>query len=241
MVPILAYLFGIPATDATSYSLFVIGCASSLSLTQYIRRKEWRLASGLLFLLPSAAGTFVARRIILPAIPELLFEAGGLVLTRNSLVMIALAGILVVAAKSMVKKAAVTPIRPPDKGIGLGTTLGFAFTAGLVMGFVGAGGGFMIVPALLLGAQLPMKQAVGTSLFIIMFNSLFGFGSDILAGHVIAWDFALKIAGVTTLGAFVGTLLAPKVAAATLKKVFAWVLMGIAAVILYEEIFRRLF
>ena len=132
--------------------------------------------------------------------------------------------------------AAITMI--PDKKVSKEPTNGNASTPflfllgmgeGLVSGLVGAGGGFLIIPVLVLFARLPMKRAVGTSLLIIAIKSLVGFAGDLSHHEAINWPLLLTVTGLSIVGILIGNYFSRRVPAAKLKKGFGWfvLLMGI--------------
>jgi uncharacterized membrane protein YfcA len=114
--------------------------------------------------------------------------------------------------------------------------LGIGLVVGTLTGFVGAGGGFLIIPALVLGARLPMKLAVGTSLAIIALNSLIGFVGDLSAGTPIAWSFLLGFLTFALGGIVLGTYLARFIPGARLKPAFGWFTLAMGSFILIKEL-----
>ena len=108
------------------------------------------------------------------------------------------------------------------------------FTIGIIIGLVGAGGGFLIIPSLILFAKLPMKKAVGTSLFIIAMNSLVGFIGDV-QNLVINWSFLLTFSAISVVGIFLGMYLTKYMNESQLKKIFAYFVLLMAAIILLKE------
>jgi uncharacterized membrane protein YfcA len=108
------------------------------------------------------------------------------------------------------------------------------FIIGLIIGLVGAGGGFLIIPSLVLFAKLPMKKAIGTSLFIMAMNSLIGFMGDV-QNLEIDWVFLLSFTSLSVVGIFIGIYLNRFVNEAQLKKGFAYFVLIMALFILYKE------
>ena len=220
-VPVLVYLIGVSPVLSTAYSLFVVGSTSLLGAAGYFRRGLVALPTALVFLLPSLITVFLTRKVLLPAIPDTLLTIGSLVITKDLLVLVAFAVLMVAAATSMIRS------RRPDAAddAPLAATnyplvLSIGAVVGLLTGFVGAGGGFLIIPALVLFARLPMKMAVGTSLAIIALNSLIGFTGDLSAGRVMDWPFLLGFLAFALGGIVLGTYLARFIPGARLKPRF---------------------
>ena len=239
-VPVLVYLMGVSPVLSTAYSLFVVGSTSVVGAAGYLRKGLVSLKTAVVFLMPSLLAVFVVRRVLLPAIPHALFTVGGIVFTKDLLVLVAFAVLMVVAATSMIRssQAKVVPDaelhQPPAFNYPL--VLGIGLVVGTLTGFVGAGGGFLIVPALVLGARLPMKLAVGTSLAIIALNSLIGFSGDLSAGTPIAWSFLLGFLAFALGGIVLGTYLARFIPGARLKPAFGWFTLAMGTFILTKEL-----
>ncbi len=236
-VPILVYLFKINPEKATSYSLFVVGITAMAGAYRHYRLGNLNLKAALPFAIPSLCSLLLVRKFILPVIPETLFRIGQVVITKNLLIMVIFAVLMIAASVSMIRK---TPtemgITRPSSPFRL-SVLGFS--VGIVTGFLGAGGGFLIIPALLFFAKLPMKQAVGTSLLIISINSLIGFGGDVVAGVAIEYSFLIHIAGIAIAGMFIGTALSKKIDGAKLKPAFGWFVLFMGIYIITNEIFLK--
>ncbi|AHJ97331.1 sulfite exporter TauE/SafE family protein [Hymenobacter swuensis] len=237
-VPVLVYLMGVSPVLSTAYSLFVVGSTSVVGASGYFRKGLVSLKTALVFLGPSLAAVFAVRRLVMPAIPAELFAVGGLVVTKDLLVLVAFAGLMVVAAASMIRS------RGPEAPLATGgqppfnypLVLGIGLVVGTLTGFVGAGGGFLIIPALVLGARLPMKLAVGTSLVIIALNSLIGFSGDLSAGTPIAWPFLLGFLAFALAGIVAGTYLARFIPGERLRPAFGWFTLAMGTFILLREL-----
>ena len=235
-VPALVYLMGVSPVLSTAYSLFIVGSTALVGAAGYLRRGLVALPTALVFLLPSLVAVFLTRRVLVPAIPVRLFTAGALVVTKDLLVLVAFAGLMVAAAASMIRpsgpEAAAAPAAPPNYPL----VLGIGAVVGTLTGFVGAGGGFLIIPALVLGARLPMRQAVGTSLAIIALNSLIGFTGDLSAGRLIDWPFLLGFLAFALGGIVLGSYLARFIPGSRLKPAFGWFTLAMGAFILTKEL-----
>ena len=242
-VPVLVYLIGVSPVLSTAYSLFVVGSTALVGASGYFRKGLVSVPTALVFLATSVAAVFLTRKFLLPAIPHELFTVGRLVFTKDLLVLVAFAGLMVAAAASMIRgrpgDADPGAARPQAPRINYPLVLGIGAVVGLLTGFVGAGGGFLIIPALVLGARLPMKTAVGTSLAIIALNSLIGFTGDLSAGTPIDWPFLLGFLAFALGGIVLGTYLARFISGARLRPAFGWFTLAMGAFILAKELLFR--
>ncbi len=235
-VPVLVYLFKIDPTQATSYSLFIVG---STSLVGAIRNyKMVSVETALLFGISSITTVWLTRKFLVPLIPAHI-HIGAMVVERSFLTMTLFAVLMLLASYSMIRNKktdeAVPEISSQSQAI---RRFLYGIGIGLVTGLLGAGGGFLIIPVLVLLLHLPMKQAVGTSLFIIALNSLIGFTGDI--GHFqINWVFLFTITGIAIAGILIGSQLAKKIPGAKLKKGFGWFVLVMGIYILTKELFFK--
>lgn len=238
-VPVLVYIFSMDAAVATVYSLFIVGLTSAVGSVNYFKRGLINIKTALVFGIPSIAGVFIARLLIVPSIPERVFSIGQFVVTKHILLMLLFALLMVGASYSMITKnaaAATDNQKPCCKNYVLTILQGLG--TGIITGLVGAGGGFMIIPALVFVLKLPMKEAIGTSLLIIASNSLLGFIGS--ANHIsIHWQFLLTIAAFAVTGIFIGNMLSKKIDGAKLKPAFGWFVLAMGIYIITKEIFIR--
>ena len=234
-VPVLVYLFHVDALLATSYSLFIVGCTSLVGAARNYMEKQVDLKTALLFGTSSIVTVFVTRKFIVPSIPSELFSINGAVITKQTVTLVLFALLMLAASISMIrsKKAEVSA------GVGHTPFLKLTFYGvliGFVTGFLGAGGGFLLIPALVLLLRMPMKTAVGTSLLIIAMNSLIGFVGD--AGQYdTGWPFLLTVTSIAVVGIFIGVLLAKKMPGSKLKKGFGWFVLIMGLYILVKELY----
>ena len=239
-VPVLVYLMGVSPGLSTAYSLFVVGSTSAVGASGYFRKGLVSLRTAVVFLIPSLLAVFGVRKVLMPAIPHELFTLGSLVFTKDLLVLVAFAVLMVVAAASMIRSKQAEEVLDHELGhrapLNYPLVLGIGLVVGVLTGFVGAGGGFLIIPALVLGARLPMKRAVGTSLAIIALNSLIGFTGDLSAGTPIAWSFLLGFLAFALGGIVLGTYLARFIPGAKLKPAFGWFTLAMGTFILVREL-----
>lgn len=231
-VPLLVYLLGYNPVVATAYSLFVVGSSSLVGVLQKHQKKLVDFKTGLAFSFPSFLAVFVARRYLLPAIPETLFSAGTFQVTKGMAIMVFFAIVMLFSATSMIKKKKEKNIIIPQAYY---KTFMQGLFIGLVIGIIGAGGGFLYVPALVLWAGLPMKKAVGTSLVIITINSIIGFSGDIF-NIEIEWEFLFIFSALTIIGILIGGYLSKFISNMKLKKGFGWFVLVMAVYILYKEL-----
>lgn len=234
-VPIFVYLFAISPTVATAYSLFVVGLVALIGGVQNYRKGNVDLKTGVLFAVPSFIGVFLVRKFAMPALPETLLSVGSFDLTRDMTIMIVFAVVMLAASWSMIrgrKQAKPLELSPAKRAMIIAVE---GLVVGGVTGFVGAGGGFLIVPALVILVGLDMKLAVGTSLMIIAAKSLIGFLGDI-GQTPIDWNFLFSFAGLAVVGLLVGTYASQFVPSQSLKKAFGWFVLVMGVVILGSQV-----
>lgn len=238
-VPVLVYLFAVDAVAATAYSLFIVGFTSAVGSIGYFRKGLVNIKTALVFGTPSIVAVFLTRAYIVPAIPKEVFSMGSFVVTKSILLLLLFAVLMVAASYSMIKKN--TKKNTEDLGpqkFNYPIILLEGAVVGVVTGLVGAGGGFLIIPALVLLSKLPMKEAVGTSLVIIAAKSLIGFLGE--GGEtIINWPLLASVSAFATGGIFIGLFLSKKIDGAKLKPIFGWfvLMMGIY-IILKETVFN---
>lgn len=233
-VPILVYLFKVDPENATSYSLFIVGITAMVGAYKHYKVGNLKIKTALLFALPSLISLLIIRKVILPAIPNHIATLGQFEITKNVLIMIVFALLMVTASSAMIRKS-----KPADENIGQANALKLSligFVVGIITGFLGAGGGFLIIPALLFFANLPMKQAVGTSLLIIFINSLIGFGGDVISGILINYTLLITITLIAILGMFIGIALSKKIDGSKLKPIFGWFVLVMGIYIILKEL-----
>lgn len=236
-VPVLVYLLGVEPVLATAYSLFIVGATSLVGAVPKYRQGMVSLKTAIIFGAPAIAAVYATRKFIVPAIPNELFSLGSLTITKSILLMLLFAVLMVFASYSMIKDK-------KDKGNGETGEQRFNYpmillegtVVGILTGLVGAGGGFLIIPALVLLSKLPMKQAVGTSLVIIAAKSLIGFLGDI-GQQDIDWGLLGSVSALAIGGIFVGNWLSHKIDGNQLKKGFGWFVLVMGIYIIVKELF----
>ena len=235
-VPVLVYLFNIEPVLATAYSLFIVGATSLAGVLPKYREGMVNLRTALIFGIPSIAAVYATRKWIVPAIPETVFQLGGFTMTKPLLLMLLFAVLMTFASISMIrdKKGGDSETAGPQN-FNYPLIIMEGLVVGTLTGLVGAGGGFLIIPALVLLSRLPMKQAVGTSLLIIAMKSLLGFLGDV--SHTsMDWTLLLSVTGLAIIGLFIGNALSRKVNAGTLKKAFGWFVLVMGIYIIVKEL-----
>jgi uncharacterized protein len=234
-VPVLVYLSDIDATTATAYSLFIVGLTSAIGSVGYFRKGLINVKTAVIFGIPSIIAVYLTRAFIIPAIPDQIVELGNFMLTKNMMLMLLFAILMIAASYSMIKKDK----NPPSEEAGeqvFNYPLIFleGSVVGVLTGLVGAGGGFLIIPALVVLSKLPMKQAIGTSLAIIAAKSLLGFTGESFAG--INWTFLLIFSAFAIVGIFIGMFLSQKIDGKKLKPAFGWFVLVMGIYIIVKEV-----
>lgn len=243
-VPILVYLFSIDVVLATSYSLFIVGATSVIGAISYFLKGLVNVRMAVLFGIPAIIAVFITRFYIVPAIPEEVFAIGSLIVTKSLLIIVLFAILMIAASLSMIRRTRGSKVIKEKKSEALSTRthqhyaliLAEGAVVGVLTGLVGAGGGFLIIPALVLLGRLPMKEAIGTSLVIIAAKSLIGFLGE-GSGTQIDWLFLMTVTSLSSVGIFIGFLLSRKVSGEKLTPLFGWFVLILGLFILIKEIF----
>ena len=233
-IPILVYLFNVEPVLAQAYSLFIVGVTSLVGAIPKYRENLVNLKTGFLFGIPSIVAIFATRHWIVPSIPSVIFEIGNFALTKRELLLGIFALLMVLASFRLIRNPRETSSDNRKFRVFLVIVEGALI--GFLTGLVGAGGGFLIIPALVFLTGLPFKTAVGTSLFIIAINSLTGFMGDLL-NYSMDWHFLLTISALAVVGILVGNFFSRRIAAFYLRKAFGWFILMIGAWILLKEFF----
>lgn len=235
-VPVLVYLFGVNPVLATAYSLFIVGSTSLVGVFPKYKIGEVNIKTATIFGIPAIAAVFATRAFIVPAIPKEVFNVGDFVVTKGLLMMILFAVLMVFASVSMIRdKQQKMEVAGPQH-FNYPLILLEGAVVGVLTGLVGAGGGFLIIPALVLLSKLPMKQAVGTSLLIIAAKSLIGFTGD-LGKQIMDWKLLLSVTALAIVGIFIGNAMSKKVSAHKLKRGFGWFVLIMGIYIIVKELF----
>lgn len=235
-VPVLVYLLSINPVTATAYSLFVVGATSLFGSIRNFQKKRVDIKTAVVFSIPAFIAVYLTRKFLVPAIPETIMVLGDFTVTKDIGIMLFFALIMIMASVSMILEPSEKDAKPKMvKYNYLFITLEGA-VVGVLTGIVGAGGGFLIIPALVLMAKLPMKRAVATSLVIIAVKSLIGFIGDV-QNLDISWIFLIIFTSISIAGIFLGIWLNRFIDGKKLKKGFGWFVLLMGIYIFWKEIF----
>ncbi len=237
-VPLLVYVFHFPPPVATAYSLLIVGTTSLFGSLPYLQQNLASPRTALFFSFPSFLMVFITRKFILPLIPAEILNLGNFVLSKNVMIMVVFAFLMVIAARVMIfGRAEVNDsIENIQRKLNYPIIFLEGLAVGFVTGFVGVGGGFLIIPVLTNFIKLPMKFAVGTSLMIIAINSLFGYLGDV-GQHPTDWFFLGKMISISVVGVLLGSYLSRFVKSSQLKPAFGWFQLCLGICIFTKEIF----
>ena len=233
-VPVLAYLFSLDEKVATAYSLFIVGSSALVGgLKQHFKGLvDWRTA--IIFGIPAIVGVSVVRHYIVPALPEVLFNIGDFKFSRRMGMFGLFAVLMIPSAFSMLKankeKQNVGAVKYNYPLI-----LVEGLLVGVITGMIGAGGGFLIIPALVILANIEMKIAIATSLIIIASKSLLGFFLGDVFTIDIDWQFLALFTTISLVGIFIGSYIGNFTDEKKLKKGFGYFILVIALFIFYME------
>ncbi|MBM3158175.1 MAG: sulfite exporter TauE/SafE family protein [Bacteroidetes bacterium] len=234
-VPVLVYLFNVDPLQATAYSLFIVGATSAIGAFPKYKEGQVNLKTALIFGAPSIIAVYATRKWVVPAIPTQIGQWGEFVLTKNVLLMLLFALLMVAASFSMIStQKLLGVVEKKSQFFNYPLILIEGAFVGLLTGLVGAGGGFLIIPALVILTGLPMKQAVGTSLLIIAAKSLIGFTGDVTE-QAIDWVLLGFVTAMAIVGIMVGNQLSKKIDGNKLKKGFGWFVLVMGLYILIKE------
>ena len=236
-VPVFVYIFKISAVTATVLSLFVVGTTSLIGSFGYMKQKLVNFKTALLFGIPSILGVVFSRRLVVPNLPEIIFNKLGFVLTKDMFLLILFAILMLISSYKMINKINEEPLKKSNE-TNYTLLISQGLLVGILTGLIGAGGGFLIVPALVMLLGMEIKQAIGTSLLIIAMNSLLGFFSAIDKVDI-NWQFLLIFTSLSVVGIFSGILISKKANGKKLKPIFGWFILAMGVYIILKEIFFK--
>lgn len=234
-VPVLVYLFSVEPVLATAYSLFVVGTTSLVGAIPKYRKGLVNMKTAIVFGIPSIASVYFTRRFIVPAIPNKVLAIGDFVLMKPVFFMVVFAILMVFASYSMIKGNGQKEEEITEQKFNYPLIIIEGLFVGILTGIVGAGGGFLIIPALVILSKLPMKSAIGTSLLIIAAKSLIGFLGD-LSHTTMNWNLLIPVTALAVGGIFIGDRLSKKMQPQILKKLFGWFVLALGIYIILKEV-----
>lgn len=238
-VPILVYLFGVGAYEATAYSLCIVGLVALWGAFRAYKSGELHLNRALFFGIPGVFGVVLSRRVLLPLVPQEL-TIFSFSFSQNAVILIFFAFLMLLASISMIRASQITKkdienIIKTHSVSNVRLSI-YGLLVGLTAGFVGAGGGFLIVPALVSVGKLEMKQAIGTSLFVIAFQSLLGVLGDYRSLFQIDIFLFLVIVLLAIVGMSIGIHFKKYIQQSTLKLGFGVFVLVVGSLILIQEL-----
>ena len=231
-VPVLVYLFSLNTIQSTTYSLFIVGATSVAGVVSYFRKGWVDFKTVITFGFPSVVAVFISRSFLLPAIPRELIGTGNITITKDTFLMLLFAILMVAASYKMIRKNKQADLKENKSGYLMVALQGILI--GILTGLIGAGGGFLIIPALVGMLGMPMKSAVGTSLAIIAVNSLSGFLFS-LSHTSIHWLFLSGVTFMAVVGIFIGSHISRRIDGKKLKPAFGWFILIMGFYILAKE------
>ena len=234
-VPILVYLLGVDPSNATAYSLFVVGFTAAIGAYRAHGKGSVNVRVGLLFGIPAIIAVFFTRYQLFPMIPEQ-FALLDFQFEKNGAVMVLFAVLMLIASITMIREnedAKREEVKGKTSSV---LIIGEGLVVGVLTGLVGAGGGFIIIPALIFLGKLDMKTAIGTSLMIIALKSLIGFSGDVLSGRSIDWVLLASVTALAVVGIYIGTRMSALFSSAVLQKSFGWFVLIVGSLILFQEL-----
>ncbi|MBP6730726.1 MAG: sulfite exporter TauE/SafE family protein [Chitinophagales bacterium] len=237
-IPVLVYLFNLPASIATGYSLFLIGITAMGGALENIRKQLVDYKAAVYYGVPSALAVYSVRRFLIPALPHTFFTVNNFTLDKDHFILFLLVLVMLIAGYKMIRH------NPPPKDEHTGEVIDvprlamYAVLIGSFLGLVGAGGGFLMIPALVLFAHLPMRKAVGTSLLLVSLNSFIGFLGDVHSNPAMDWTFLFAFSSCSIAGVLAGTYLHRFIHGDAMKKYFGWFILILAVTMIVKEISR---
>lgn len=237
-VPLMVYVFKLPVTEATGHSLLVVGGTALVGSLKHIREKQIDLKQWGLFAVPSFLGVYTARNVILTHLPQNI-NLAFLHFTKDALVLFVLAIVMVKSSLTMINGSHIVAENQVQSHVERLKFSFLGFLVGVVTGFVGAGGGVLIIPVLIRYCHMTMRRAVGTSLLIITANALFGFFIYALGGGTLHFQYIVPVLIFSIGGIFFGNSLHRKIKEGNLKKYFGYFVLLVAGFIVAQQLFKN--
>ena len=237
-VPVLAYLFSYDEKVATAYSLFIVGSAALVGGLSQNKNKNVDWKTAIVFGMPAIIGVWIIRHYVVPILPDVLFSIEGFDFTRR-MGMFGLFSLLMLWAAYSMLSSKERKGGTGDVSYNYPLIIVEGLVVGSITGLVGAGGGFLIIPALVILANLEIKKAIGTSLIIIAMKSLMGFFLGDALTMAIDWNFLLLFTGLALVGIFLGVYLSRLIDGKMLKRGFGYFIIMMAVFIFIMEFIVR--
>jgi uncharacterized membrane protein YfcA len=238
-VPILVYIMHVEPVNATAYSLFIVGATALVGGIKNALDKNVDFKTVLIFGTPSYIAAYLTRAFLVPYIPKEVFTIGNFIVSKDLLLMLLFAIVMILASYSMIKPSKNTDSVDQEIKYNIPMIIVEGIFVGILTGLVGAGGGFLIIPALVLLVRLPIKLAVGTSLVIIAVKSLIGFYGDFKVNPNLDFNLMLYFTFASIIGMFLGIYLAKKIDGTKLKTGFGWFVLVMGIYIVIKELFLK--
>lgn len=233
-VPILVYVMGVDPVLATTYSLFAIGVTSFVGGVKGLITRTVDIKKALIFGIPSLFMVYITRMFILPLLPDVII-IGPYTIHQNSALMMLFAVVMLGASIAMIRRQDERIVYINERKVSITKVIAEGGAIGLVTGLVGAGGGFLIIPALVNFFRMPIKNAVSTSLVIIAVNSFFGLLGDTEKFERFDWQMLLSYTVAVIAGMFAGFSVSKRVDGSVLKVIFGYLILCIGTYILISE------
>lgn len=237
-VPVLVYLFGVDPVTATAYSLFIVGITSLIGAIPKYKNGMIQVRTAIVFGIPSIISVYLTRRFIVPSIPQHILSLGNFELTKPLMLMLLFSVLMLFASYSMIRGNGKEETDTGIQSFNYPMITLEGLVVGVLTGLVGAGGGFLIIPALVIFTKLDMKKAIGTSLLIIAAKSLIGFLGD-LSHLQINWTLLLDVTVLAIIGILIGNQWSKKMDPKLLKKIFGWFVLVLGIYIIVKELFLK--
>lgn len=237
IIPVLVYIFKKDVVEATSYSLFIVFISALIGSILNASKRAVNFKLALVFGIPDIISMYCVRRFVIPEIPMELFAYHNTVFTRDAAILILFSIIIMIASYNMIfGKKAVPDDVSRSNDINLFKLASKGLLTGCLTGLIGIGGGFLIVPSLVLLAGVSIKEAVVTSLIIIMLKSGIGFIGDLQSALEIEWNFLLSFSLLAIIGILIGNRLSSNLSNKNLKRVFGYFALSMAILIVVKEL-----
>jgi uncharacterized membrane protein YfcA len=228
-IPVLVFFFNIDPELATTYSLFIVGLTAISGSIPHYRMHDIDYKMVFLFGIPSVIVLFIMRRWLLALIPVTILHVGTLVLTKSLFILIVFTVMMLIAGWSMIRKK--NSHASPKEKQSFTRLITEGGITGAITGFIGIGGGFIIVPSLVLFAGLPMKKAIGTSLIIITVNCIVGILGNLEAAASLDYFFLSTFAAFAIIGILAGTWTIQFIPDKKLTPIFGWIILAMSVVV----------